>query len=296
YDDLCHDDAAYDNTCDDSDTVSSLMLLKGNIFIDKRPEVVFTEINQAQWTIHVTNAGAGPASNVTIVDTLAGGHEYAGSLVSPDNGDVATNLVSAQEVHWVIDSMAAGEVRTITINSNLVSCDPLGNTVDATWGCHFTDFPDETCQIVDQDASTVEIPTPNLVSTSVTVNTQDMCDVEKATITLRNAGQTHVYDLIAAQTLPTGMKYAGNAEYRFWDDSAGTWTPAGPVWTPGPDPNNGGPTVSPLVWSHEDGGGAGPLALLMDDLDRGDIIEIRFDIEAACDFTGGSLDVETQYK
>ncbi|MCP4572737.1 MAG: DUF11 domain-containing protein, partial [bacterium] len=76
------------------------------------------------------------------------------------------------------------------------------------------------------------------------------------------------------------------------DDSTDTWTP----WAPCPHPNNGGPTVSPLVWRFDDVIGGVVLSDLMKDLDRGDIIEIRFDIEAACDFAGGTMQVETEYK
>ncbi len=295
YDDLCYDDNAgdqtdYDERCTPSDTDSSLLLLDGDIFIEKTPEVIFAESNQVTWTIYVTNAGDGTATNVTIEDTLQAGHTYDSSAITPSTGTTTTPGSPANGVTWTIDSMDPGEVREIDIVANMIACEPLGNSVTAYWGCDYdgNSTIDEECERVGPIVATVENPTPNLVSTSITLSPLDSCTDQTATITLRNAGQTDVYNMIVSQTLPTGLTYLDTPAptYRIYDDSAASWGGSSVA----PDPN---PDTNPLVWDYTDGPGA-----LYDDLahlEKGDIIEITFNLQSICTFSGGTLDVVTQY-
>ncbi len=294
YDDICHDDDVFDNNnCETAATASSLLLLTGDIFIEKTPEVVFTDVNQVEWTIYVTNAGDGTATNVTVEDTLQAAHSYVSSTVAPDPGDVTTTPGSpANGVTWTITSMDPGEVRTITLLSDFVDCEPLGNSVSARWGCDYDgdNTIDEQCEMEGPVVSTVELPTPNLVSTSFTVTPISMCDPKQAEITLRNAGQTNVYELVVSQTLPEGLSYGGSPEYEYND--SGSWIAA-----PAPTITNPTPTTTRLTWRFDDG--AGGLYDYLQELPREPVppvLKIRFDIDSACDFESGSLEVETEYK
>lgn len=294
YDDLCNDDNAgntgdYDDMCSTSATDASLLLLDGDIFIEKTPEVVFTDSNQVQWTIYVTNAGDGVATNVTLEDTLDAAHVYTSSIVSPNTGVTTTPGTPANGVTWTITSMDPGEVRTITLLTDFTACSPLGNTLSARWGCDYTGSGtiEEQCEAVGPIRSEVQIPTPNLVSTSLTVSPQDMCATQQADITLRNAGQTNVYELVVAQDLPEGLTYAGNPQYQY---DGGGWGAA-----PAPVITNPTPTTTRLTWSYADDDGNLFYDYLLE-LPKGDVLEISFDMTSDCDFAGGNLQVETNYK
>ncbi|MDY6950138.1 MAG: choice-of-anchor Q domain-containing protein [Thermodesulfobacteriota bacterium] len=285
FDDNCNDDATYDDTCSVIATEWPV-LLSGDLLIEKTPETHYAVTNQVQWEIYVTNRGTGNAYNVWVDDVLGSGllYEHGVNPVVVDNMTGVTINDSLDHHGGAINgasieitSMAAGERRQITFIARQIDCSNLTNDVSASWGCIGVD-----CQTTVTDNSIVNIPAPNLINTISTLSPISMCEPKKAEIALENVGQTNVYELVVSQTLPAGLTYGGDPEYQV---NGGGWIPA-------PAPN---PVVSPLVWSYTQDDGDTFYDYLLE-LDTGDILEIRFDIDSTCTFESGTLQVETEYK
>ena len=285
FDDRCHDDASYDDTCSASGSETPALLLSGDLLIEKTPEVYYGTSNTAQWTIYVTNRGTGTAYNVWVDDVLGSGLIYQHGInpvsVSGDNTGVIVSdsldhnggAINGASIY--IPQMTAGERRAISFIAAIVDCANLTNDVSTSWGCVGTD-----CQTVRSDSSTVQIPAPLLVHTNVVTNPVDACSAPAGSIVVRNAGQTTCYDVQLTETLPSGLVYvSGSTRYRV---NSGGWI--GP--DPAHDPN---PANSPLVWTSSE---IPALAAL----DPGDTVELDFDFGADCPFQGGIVTIATRYE
>ncbi len=277
YDDQCHNNDQCEQSCSASDTYTPPLMTSGDLIITKTPEVYYASTNTVQWKIYLINRGNGTAYNVWLDDILGAGLTYNSATV--DNMDGVTinpnqdhTGGSINGVGILINSMAPAERREITITANLVDCDNLTNDVSSSWGCLGGD-----CNTPVSDNSTVKIPAPVLVGTNNIPTPINACSEETAVITIKNAGQTTVYNLEVTETLPPGLSYVpGTTE----------WRKNGGSWSPGSDPN---PMTSPIKWTKNE-------LPVLSDLSPGDTVEIRFHVVSDCDFQGGDVVFELQYE
>ncbi|MGQ9734128.1 MAG: CARDB domain-containing protein [Candidatus Bipolaricaulia bacterium] len=272
--------ALFEDLCGGSCSVGSsntpALMRTASLLVYKTPEVVYATRNQVSWTIYVVNSGAGWAYDVWVDDFLGSGLTYQGSIVTPSSG-VTTNPnqdhtgAPINGVSWLIEAMAPGETRTITLTANLVVCAGLTDNVRTSCGCG-----GEDCRPPAMDSSSVLIPTPNVVSTSSTSSPIDMCSSQPVTLTIKNAGDSAVYDLEASETLPSGISYVSGSTQ---------WRKEGGPWTSGSDPLIGGST---LTWTENEVPG-------LAELGAREKIEIQFNIRAECAFAGGTLSAQASY-
>ncbi len=272
FDDACHDDTQSDASCSASHTYSPRLLIGADLIISKTPEVYSASENKAQWTVYVVNKGYGTAYNVWIDDVLGSGLTYASSTVpsgvtTTPNQDHSGNTING--VSWTLDQLDPGKRVALVIDANLVSCSNLTNDVATSWGCHGDD-----CESPVTDDSTVVIPEPNLVATTSTTTPVDMCSEPVGTITLRDAGPTHLYHVVTEEVLPAGLTYEANTAR--WRKNGGAWSSAEPV-----APN--------LTWDEN----AIPA---LADMAPDDVIEIEFTMVTDCTFNGGALTNTTRFQ
>lgn len=245
------------------------------LYVSKTPEVIYATQNPVTWTIYVTNGGAGPAYEVWVDDVLGSGLEYVSSTADPDvqtypNEDHEGLVING--VSWRIPVIAPGATRTLTVTARMTSCAELANWVQAGVGCGGDD-----CLTSAPDFASILIPTTNVVATASTNSPINTCAVQYATITVRNAGDPAVYDLVAEATLPFGISYvSGSTE---WRKSGGSWAAAG-------DPVILGST---LTWTKDEASG-------LAELRSRQTLDLRFQIRADCAFTGGSVPFQVFYQ
>jgi len=282
FDDNCNDDGNYDDTCSVTATETPALLLSGDLLIEKNPEVVYASVNTIQWKIYLTNRGSGTAYNVWFDDELGSGLDYVSAVVDNMTGVTVTadqdhngNPINGCTI--AIDQMAAGERREITFNALLIDCNNLTNDVSTSWGCVGVE-----CQTVVTDSATVEIPRPLLINTNVVTTPADACSDPDGSIALRNAGQTTCYNLQITENLPAGLNYIpGSTRWRL---NGAPWNGPNAAYDP---VVSGSPEQ--LDWSSAQIAG---LAVS----NPGDTIEIEYDMQADCPFTGGNVTVGTSYE
>ena len=276
YDDNCHNDDTADEICSDSATFTPPILLSGDIIIKKTPEVYYAKENIAEWKIYVTNKGNGTAYNVWVDDILGAGLTYSSATVDDMTGvtitanqDHSGNSINGATV--LISEMAPGERREITFNANILDCDNLTNDVSSSWGCVGLN-----CENPVSDSSSVIIQTQLLVNTNYIPTPINSCATETGTITIKNSGATDLYNLEINENLPTGLNYVSGTTQ---------WRINGGSWNSGSDPN---PATSTLKWTKTE-------LPVLSSISPGDIIEVSYDVKSDCEFSGGSVIVQTQY-
>ena len=89
FDDNCNDDGTYDDTCFVNATETPVLLLNGNLLIEKNPEGTLLPPT-VEWKIYVTNRGSGSAYNVWLDDVLGAGLDYVSAVVSDMTGVTVT--------------------------------------------------------------------------------------------------------------------------------------------------------------------------------------------------------------
>jgi uncharacterized repeat protein (TIGR01451 family) len=282
YDDNCHDDANYDDSCSVTATETPGLLLNGDLLIEKTPEVFYAATNTILWKIYITNRGSGSAYNVWVDDVLGSGLDYVSAVVNNMTGVTVTadqdhNGGAINGCTIAIAEMTAGQRREISFTALLVNCNDLTNDVSTSWGCVGID-----CQNVVTDSAAVEIPRPLLINTNVVTTPANACSDPSGMITLKNAGQTTCYNLQITENLPAGLNYI----------------PGSTSWSLNGGPVNGpnaayDPVVSgspeQLYWSSTQIAG---LAVS----NPGDTIVIEYDMQADCPFAGGNVTVATSYQ
>ncbi|MEW6366480.1 MAG: CARDB domain-containing protein [Acidobacteriota bacterium] len=280
FDDQCNDDATYDDMCSVSGTDSPLVLLSGDLLIEKTPEVYYAATNTIVWKIYLTNRGTGVAYNVWVDDVLGSGLDYVSAVVDNMTGVTITadqdhNGGAINGATISIAQITAGARREITFTALLIDCDNLTNDVTSSWGCGGLD-----CQTAVSDSSTVEIPAPLLVNTNVVTTPADSCSSPSGMITVKNAGQTTTYNVQLTETLPAGLLYVSGTTR--WRLNGGAWNGPDPAYDPDP-------TTSPILWTPAEIPG-------LAELDAGDTVEIDYDLLASCLFTGGNTVLSTSYE
>ncbi|MCK5827137.1 DUF11 domain-containing protein, partial [Candidatus Bipolaricaulota bacterium] len=226
FDDLCHDDAVYNDSCSTSSSDEASLSLSADIYTRKSPEILYATTRNVSWTVVVHNTGNGGAYNTWVDDVLGSGLIYDSANSSIDNATGATEVPNLDHeggvingVSWIIDELQPGELRTITVAAELVACDGLTNDVAAAWGCD-----GESYQTPRTDSSSVVIPPGNLVATSFSPTPVPMCSDNPATVTMKNAGVTTLYNIVATVTLPDGLVYLGDPEVQV---TGGGWSATG---------------------------------------------------------------------
>ncbi len=293
YDDFCTDDDTANKLCSVIDTQTPTLLLEGDLLIEKNPEVYSASDNSVEWTIYVTNRGAGTAYNVWVEDILGSGLSYFDGqtiTVKDETGGDLNHTVSKNKDHEnndikgctikISDPIKAGKRIAIEFKAKVENCENLTNTVNTSWGCG-----DELCQNKVSDSSIVKIPAPKLINTSSfgSVTSISACMENKGTITLKNAGAVTCYNLEVKETLPQGLTYmSDSSEYRTKKKN-GSWT----SWTS----LSTNPSISGniLTWTKNE-------ITALEKIDKGSSIEIRFDVKAQCNFEAGDVKVETVHE
>lgn len=284
YDDLCNDDANYDDTCQTSGSDTPALLLSGDLLIEKTPEVYYSTTNTVEWTIYVTNRGTGTAYNVWVDDILGSGLTYSNAIVDGGVWSVTANQdhdgAPSNGATISIEQIPAGIRRQITFTATYSSCSNLTNIVRTSWGCI-----NEDCQSVVEDNSTVTIAAPLVVNTNTVTTPVDACASPQGYITIKNSGQITAYNFDIQETFPAGLLYVANStRWRLYTGGAwGSWNgPSAGLYNPNP-------AISPIRWTKNEIPG---LATLQ----PGERIEIEFDCIADCPFLGGDVILATSYE
>ncbi|MBN1180575.1 MAG: hypothetical protein JXD18_15305, partial [Anaerolineae bacterium] len=219
YDNLCG------STCSAGGTIGNPLVAPCNMFITKFPEVIYATSDVVLWSLTVYNAGAGPAYNVTMTDTLGSDLEYVSSTIASTAGSVAgvtPVVISPHLVNWTLPVIEAKERVTLNYYAEIVGCYDLTNQFQTAQGCL-----DEDCHVAPIANAHVEIPPTVLLNTNQFVSPIETCYTRTVTATVRNAGLLSVYSATVTETLPTDLNYIlGTTEV-----STDTVN-----WQPGPDP------------------------------------------------------------
>ena len=277
YDDLCHDDVVYNDSCSTSSSDEAVLSLSADIYVRKSPEILYATTRDVSWSLVVHNTGNGTAYNVWVDDVLGGGLVFdevntlpVGAVVSPNLDHTGAPINGAS---FLFDELAPGELKTITLAADLVACTGLTNSIAASWGCD-----GESCQTPRTDTSSVVVPTDRLVATSFSPTPVPMCSTSNpATVTVKNAGVTTLYSIAANVTLPAGLVYLGNPEFS---------VDGGTVWSSAAEPVIAGQL---LTWTSDQ-------IPTLADMSPRDVIEIRFNYTVGCGFQGGQLSFQASYE
>jgi len=275
FDDLCHDDAVYDDSCSVSASDEALLALSADVYTRKSPEIVYATTRDVEWSLVVHNTGNGTAYNVWVDDGLGSGLVFDAANTSAPGATVTANQdhtgAPTNGATFLFDEVAPGELITITFAADIVSCDDLTNHLAVSWGCGGTD-----CQPPRTDDSIVVIPPANLVATSFSPTPVPMCSTNEADVTVKNAGIANVYNIIDTVTLPDGLVYLGNPQVQV---NGGGFVATGA-------PAVAGQT---LTWTQTETPELAEAA-------PNDVIVIRFDYTVYCGFGGGDLVFQATYE
>ncbi|MFP4345119.1 MAG: family 16 glycoside hydrolase, partial [Anaerolineales bacterium] len=277
YDNRCADDDVYRERCTDGGTLGNPLTAPCAPILTKFPEVIYATNDIVRWSLTVYNAGAGPAYDVTLTDTLGSGLRYVSSTLASTQGSVAgvVPVTSAHHVTWTLPVIQPKERVTLGYYAEIISCDDLTNVFGGTQGCL-----GEACQKGCAAVSHVELPPTVLLNTNQFISPIDTCYTRTVTATVRNAGLLSVYSATVTETLPVGLNYVpGTTEV-----STDTVN-----WQPGPDPTIVGRQIS---WGP---GNGAPLDVWMARIRPNETVYVRFQTTASCPFTGGQVRVQTAY-
>ncbi|MCX7020703.1 MAG: hypothetical protein NTW26_00245 [bacterium] len=209
-----------------------------DISLSKRPEKYYATQELATWSINLLNGGDGAAYNVVIIDTLSTNLSYYYGSPVPES-------VAGKTVTWNFQSLAAtwgglsdldgegfindllpGGNVGVTLTATVDGCTDMVNRTYAEWGC-LTAY----CETSNWATSTVYIPPPGLLGVTTFPVAVDLCQNASVYFEVKNTGQTHIYNLCAAQAIPVGANYVGgSSEYRYfngavWSSFTGTPNP-----------------------------------------------------------------------
>jgi len=276
---LFEDSCGY-SSCSVSDSDAPSIMREPLLYVYKTPEVIYATENPVTWTIYVTNGGAGPAYEVWVDDIFGAGLIYESSVVDPDvtvNPGADHTGAAINGVSFLIPEIAPGATRTIQATARMVACEELWDQVQVGQSCG-----GDECVTPVSDSSYILIPSAYVVATSATQSPMDACSVNTATITIRNAGDPAVYELQVQQTLPPGLEYIPGTTQ--WRKDGGSWTSGGDPIIMG-DVNTG----YILTWTQTEISG-------LEELLSRSTLEIQFQVQAVCNFTGGDFEVQVAYK
>ncbi len=280
WDNLCANDALYDDTCSASASASP-QVLSCNPILYKFPEVIYASSDVVTWTLTAINSGAGTAYGVSISDVLGSDLRYLTSTITSTQGS-ADGVTPASSDHWVTWTnltLLPGEKYIITFVAEVVGCTKLTNVVYGSQGCQ-----DEVCESCPVRYSHVELP-PTIMLNTNTVNTPiPTCVTRTITATVRNAGLLSVYTATITEELASAMHYvAGSTQYAIGTGS----TPPTLGWISGGEPS--GAPLGPLVWTYNQIPNLARLYPLQ-------TVWVRYQVYVDCNFRGGLVSIYASYR
>ncbi|RLF62730.1 MAG: hypothetical protein DRN31_03710, partial [Thermoplasmata archaeon] len=194
----------YGNTS--THTASSSMLVnRGLILLEKLPQEQEAGVGDlVNWTVKVTNIGTGPLFNVTVVDTL-------------QSGLVLNSTTAPSWPVWHYDRIDVGETKIVYVVAEVVKCEDIFNTVNASWGCH------GVCQKTFAQGSVVLLARPPEVSYTVEPSPLQIpyCDKAKVWMNITNSGEgmaKNVRFIIGG--IPTGYEIANVTNATFYESNS----------------------------------------------------------------------------
>ena len=228
------DCATYDNTGsvqttnDGSDTdPASVVVNCPDVNVVKTPnDGQFNAGDPASFSIVVTNAGPGIATNVSLSDPLPGGLTWTlGTVSGADAANVTcgvTGAIGAQTLTCSDASMAAGETFTVTVTTTTSSatCAVFPNvaTVDAINEPNTDAYTDDN---TDPGAITVNCPDVQALKTAG-ASPVNAGDAITFTVTIKNNGAGTAYGATGSDLLPAGIDWAIVGDADGWSIVAGS--------------------------------------------------------------------------
>ena len=155
YDNLCADNEVYRERCAVGGNLGNPLVAPCSPILTKFPEVIYATDDIVVWSLTVYNAGAGPAYNVTLTDTLGSGLRYVDSTITSTQGSAAgvTPITSARYVTWTLPVIQPKERVTLRYYAEIIGCDDLTNVFGGEQGCQ-----GEACMQGCSAPSRVELP------------------------------------------------------------------------------------------------------------------------------------------
>lgn len=119
--------------CDNTGLLN-IQVNSGAATIKKTPSVISEEVgNNVTWTITIENTGYGVIKNVVVTDVLGDGLQYVSCTEGGLNTSQTTTWTSA--VYAALASMDPGDILTMDITAEVISCEDLDNVADLRFGC-----------------------------------------------------------------------------------------------------------------------------------------------------------------
>ncbi|MBN2224284.1 MAG: DUF11 domain-containing protein, partial [Deltaproteobacteria bacterium] len=192
---------------------------QGELLVKKTPDRFYIKSlgEDLTWTIYVTNPGSGPATNITVFDTLGSGISYVsdslrvnGIAVDPDDISPAVyDPLNPQQtiITLTIEDLDPGETAVIELTGHVENCTDRTNKTRATWGCldETTGFiycgEGESLEVTVQDYGT------RVVISAHEADAINLCGgTSYVTVSFKNIGKAYAFDMVLTETLPTGIE------------------------------------------------------------------------------------------
>lgn len=193
-----------DPTTNNSDTVTTTVSPTVDLRVQKTAATTIVAGNQLTYTMTVTNVGPSQATNVRLTDVLPAGVTFVSGSSSVSSASVtAATLTSGV----VLGSMnpGASETVTVVVNVNGATRGLFTNTATVT-----ATEPEPTN---DPNPNTASAPTTATGSAVLAVTKTDNATVVAAggivnyLISIRNDGPSTATNIVATDTLPTGVTF-----------------------------------------------------------------------------------------
>lgn len=296
YDDKCENDDTNNidqNSLSATTTGAPVIDNSADVTVTVTPEQAFATVNPVHWTIYAVNGGAGVAHDLQLTATLNGALSYVNANVYDQNGTALPSSAWSSEVLPIpdssqivfhIDAIPAGLTYHVDLETRIVGCDSLIVDVQGQWGCI-----DQVCQSGAQlhDRGEVLIPETQVIVTSSGPATMGACDPDSIAVTLTNSSASQISGVELSQFLPLGVAYVPGTTTMSIAHSFGNTLPTvTTVSGAAADPFLVGDKLLWLMRDH----------LSTDYLSSGDVVSVRFQVQASTQFAGGDLRVSGEYK
>jgi len=183
--------------CDDTG-VLNIQVNPGAVTIKKTPNVTPQYLGDTvTWTLQIENTGFGVIENVVVTDILDTGLQYTSSTQSGVNAGQTTTWTSSE--FPALASMDPGDILTMDITAEVISCINLNNTAHVRFGC---DSSNVCYNTEDNPGSEARASIQRIVRTPVLEFTPpditfDYCEDTQTNInfTITNNGDGIAYDV-----------------------------------------------------------------------------------------------------
>lgn len=250
---------------------SPFLVQEANLLLTVTPDSFTVLGTEVEWTIYVTNSGAGDAVGVTVRDTVPNGLTPDATETDNLNDPAYPVTVNGQLMTWDIGPLASGEtvvLRVVTSVAGGGECDAATNQVTASWGC---DPMSE--QSLTRNAPEILFVDGSLqIAHDTTASIAELCGTGSITLIVKNTGQVPILGVSVEEVLEplsTGI-----------DLIPGTVTVStdGGAFAAGPNPTGSGTAADPYRWGPSEISAFAELAPFGDTPNE---IRIHFDISAS---------------